>query len=416
MARRVVPLRRIGVAGVLAGASVLLHVLLFAGLAGRLEGSSPPMRARTVEVALLAPVAPPAPTPVAVEAAPAAPAPAPAATPPRAAAKSVPRDRQRPRSAPVAPVRPAQPPAAVSADEWGSVSEAPALEPAQQSTEAPPDATAVASATSRQAGPAAEPVVERADSEPVPASEPQAAAGPAPMESSDEAVSGGDGAPLPSLPASVTQGFRVYWGDYADSRSVARLQYRLERNEDRYAIRTEGEAEGLISLVYSGTLAQVSEGRVGPRGLEPSRYAEQRGRRSERTIRLDAAGHRMYPVDGSGPVSAPTGTQDRLSVFYQLGLLARAHPEQFVAGAVRELPVATMREVRIERFNVVGDEMLMLPGGALRALHLRRPAPEGTSDPLIDLWLGYDFEMLPIRLRIEDAGQRVLDQVIDRGG
>jgi hypothetical protein len=30
--------------------------------------------------------------------------------------------------------------------------------------------------------------------------------------------------------------------------------------------------------------------------------------------------------------------------------------------------------------------------------------------------LGYDLEMLPVRLRIEDAGHRVLDQVLEREG
>ena len=112
----------------------------------------------------------------------------------------------------------------------------------------------------------------------------------------------------------------------------------------------------------------------------------------------------------------PPGTQDRLSVFYQIGLLARADPGRFVAGATRELPVASMRDVRVERFEVVGDETLMAPGGPIRALHLHRPPPPGTDDPRIDLWLGYDLEMLPVRLRVEDAGRRVLDQVIERGG
>jgi hypothetical protein len=34
----------------------------------------------------------------------------------------------------------------------------------------------------------------------------------------------------------------------------------------------------------------------------------------------------------------------------------------------------------------------------------------------MEVWLGYDFEMLPVRLRVEDAAQRVLDQIIDQAG
>lgn len=72
--------------------------------------------------------------------------------------------------------------------------------------------------------------------------------------------------------------------------------------------------------------------------------------------------------------------------------------------------------MRTERFEVIGEEVLMAPGGPIRALRLHRPPPPGTDDPRIDLWLGYDFQMLPVRLRVEDAGRRVLDQVIERGG
>jgi hypothetical protein len=225
------------------------------------------------------------------------------------------------------------------------------------------------------------------------------------------------GPALPPLPASQQHRFRVYWGDYTEARSVARLEYRLVSDGEHYEVRTSAEAEGLISLVYAGTLTQVSTGRLGPGGLEPLRYAEQRGRRPERAVGFDPVARRLVPTGGRGPsVPMPPGTQDRLSVLYQIGLLARAEPHRFVAGATRELPVATLREVRLERFEVVGDEWLLASGGPIRALHLHRPPPPGTDDPRIDVWLGYDLEMLPVRLRVEDADRRVLDQVIERGG
>jgi hypothetical protein len=90
--------------------------------------------------------------------------------------------------------------------------------------------------------------------------------------------------PLPVLPESRRQRFRVYWGDYTEERSVARLEYRLEHDGERYEIRTAGEAEGLISLVYAGTLSQTSIGRMGPAGMTPTRYIDHRGRRPERRV------------------------------------------------------------------------------------------------------------------------------------
>jgi hypothetical protein len=223
-------------------------------------------------------------------------------------------------------------------------------------------------------------------------------------------------APLPGLPGSRTQRFRVYWGDFSNQQSVARLEYRLVNQGDRYELRTDVRAEGLISLVYSGTLSQVSVGSLGPNGLEPARYVEIRSKSSERVVDFDRKLGQLMSLDGRAPVPMPVGTQDRLSVFYQLGLMMRREPSAVAAGQVIEMPVASMRAVQRERFVVVGEEMLMVPGGPIRALHLQRPVPPGSRDPRIDLWLGYDFEMMPVRLRLEESADRVLDQIIDRAG
>jgi len=231
-------------------------------------------------------------------------------------------------------------------------------------------------------------------------------------------IAAGQGAepPLPGLPGSRTRRFRVYWGDFSKQQSVARLEYRLVNQGDRYELRTDVRAEGLISLVYSGTLSQVSVGGLGPNGLEPARYVEIRSKSSERVVDFDRKLGQLMSLDGSPPVPMPVGTQDRLSVFYQLGLMMRRDPSAVTAGQVIDMPVASMRAVQRERFVVVGEEMLMAPGGPIRALHLQRPVPAGSRDPRIDLWLGYDFEMMPVRLRLEESSDRVLDQVIDRAG
>jgi hypothetical protein len=369
-------IRAAGATVALLAASVALHTIVVTGVAGRLGATAPrPADAgSTVEVALLAPPSPPtpsmAPTPSA------APAPAPKA--------------QRRATAPRVPA------------------EVP-TESAATRAEAPPMPVAQVSAPSAEPPPEPPPAPEASLP---PASEPLAAAvaeAPPPPPALAPAV------PLPALPGSRRQRFKVYWGEFSEGRSVARLEYRLSHDGERYALRTEGEAEGLLTLVYSGTLTQSSAGRLGPRGLQPVRYAETRGKRAERAVDFDPDGSRLLP-GGREPVPLPAGTQDRLSVFYQIGLLVRAEPARFVAGLAFELPVATMREVRTERFVVVGPDVLMAPGGPIHALHLARPVRPGTDDPRIDLWLGYDFEMLPVRLRIEDAGRRVLDQVIDRDG
>jgi hypothetical protein len=422
--------RRTG-ALLLVAASISLHALVFGRLTGWFGGDPATSAARPVDVALLPPlsVVPPPPPPVSVAPPPAPPATPPRrAPPPRAAVPRLDRPVTRP-AAPDTPPAPAQPsgeaaPSTVSVAAW----EAPETLSSADTQEA---GTVMADTAKAESAKAGSTKTDSAKADDGVAADPSAAAGTSPDSGAPPppAVAKADAAApsaereaaaaalpvVPGLPASHSRQFRVYWGDFTEQRSVARLAYRLTREDDRYEIRTEGEAEGLISLFYSGTLSQVSRGRLGPHGLAPQRYVEQRGKRPERSVSFDQERHRLLPA-GAPPVPLPPGTQDRLSVIYQIGLLARGDPASFVAGATRDVPVATLRSVEIQRFTVVGDEMLMTPAGPIRSLHLRRPPVAGSDDPSIDLWLGYDFDMLPVRLRVQDADRRVLDQLIERDG
>jgi hypothetical protein len=206
--------------------------------------------------------------------------------------------------------------------------------------------------------------------------------------------------------------FRVFFGDYGEGQSVARMTFQLEVAAPHYVLRAVGQAEGLLALVYSGSLNQESRGRVGPQGLQPERYEETRGSRRSRGVSLDHDAA-VLRTEGGATVPMPSGTQDRLSVIYQLGLLARQQPERFIAGGTVELPVAGWREVRIERFEVMGPHDLIVQGRRVPALHLKRLPLGGERDATVQLWLGYDADLHPVRVRLEDARGQVLDQVID---
>jgi hypothetical protein len=402
--------RRVAGVGALVAASVALHAMVIGGLAGHRVGVEPDaavVREAPVQVVMVSPPPPAAPS-AAVPAAAAPVRPAPPAAKPRPTARPVP----PPSDASAAPALAA--PTQADAGAAVSPAELPAQDTDTLDTGTADAAAGTAAGADRPGAPAASSPSDAAAPETAPSER-----APGPVASALPAVPTAaepPRAPLPALPGSRVQRFRVYWGDFSEERSVARLQYHLSNEGDHYRIRTEAQAEGLISLVYAGTLVQESTGRLGADGLEPRRYVEQRGKRAERLVAFDPAGQRLLPTGGVPSVALPPGTQDRLSVFYQIGLVARSDPAGFVAGRSHELPVASLRTVEMQRFDVIGDEVLMTPGGPVRALHLRRLSPPGKDDPRIDLWLGYDLEMLPVRLRIEDAGHRVLDQVLEREG
>ena len=268
------------------------------------------------------------------------------------------------------------------------------------------------------AGPAADVDVgtggpgDRADAEDLPAPQAEVDAGAAASQPPAAAPSASTplyGAPLASPPVGSWR-FRVFYGDYAENRPVASLDYSIQHDGERYRMRTEGRAEGLTALIYSGVLTQSSVGRVTQDGLQPERYTEQRGKRAERWAAVDYA-QREVSFSGGERVPLVDGAQDRLSVLLQLSLLARTQPERFAAGRMVEMNEMSLRDIERARYESLGDEVLETERGALRTVHLARREPRREGDPSIEVWLGYDHHFVPVRIRITDVGGRVLDQL-----
>ena len=421
-------------------ASVLLHVLLLGWLAGGVGIIGARLPERTVDVSLiggeavgaLRGVVPPSPTP----------APVPAASP-----APPPRPRAAPRPAP-------RPKAITQAPAEASGPEAAALAAAQ--------AAAQAAAREAEAAARADPLAQAGDTGPeedddegasgdaarqapgegvprtaaVPGPEPAAghpaargaaegstgAAG-AEVTTGSGAVDGTPGldaaggplfgARLPP-PAAGQWKFRVFYGDYADSRAVASLDYSIELDGQRYRLRTEGRAEGLTALLYSGVLTQSSTGRLGDDGLMPEHYAEQRGKRAERHATVDWSRGEVRFSSGDARAAPVRGMQDRLSALVQLGLIARAAPERLAAGQSVDLPELSMKGVVGTRYLSHGPKVLETPEGVLQTIHLERVLPRNPGDPRIEIWLGRDHQLLPVRVRLTDENGRVLDQLLAR--
>ncbi len=236
---------------------------------------------------------------------------------------------------------------------------------------------------------------------------------PAALAQAGQAGSAGSYGPLSaSLPAAGSQRFRVYYGDVSRNVQVAEIDYRLAHDADAYQIDTRGNAVGMVAMFYSGVLIQNSIGRIGKNGLLPEKYSERRGKRPERVIRFDQAGRKMIGLGDPPEVVLLPGTQDRLSVFYQVGLLARSRPAMFQAGQRFNLPLASMKEIDIPDFLVAGAEAVQTARGSLPALRLTVRNPADSEDPTIDVWLGSTISMLPARIRVQDPDGKVIDQVL----
>ena len=388
---------------ILLALSALLHGLIVTWVSHTLRASSENARLKEqpIEVAIVVPLAPP---PARVEPLPVA------AAPVRPVRPRLPRPVARPRPE---PARAAVAPAPAVAPEAAPALPVPIDPFASLDQPAAAPAPAQAGAGQAAAGGPAGPDAAAADATPAATStSADTAAAPAPEPKKPALLYG---AALMRPPAAGKWSYKVYYGDYQEDRSIAQVHYSLEQEGDRYVLKTEGRAEGLTAWIYSGALLQTSHGRVTDNGMEPERYSEQRGKRAERSTSVDY-GKREVAFSSDNRVPLVDGLQDRLSSLMQLGLIARTVPERVAAGQQIDLPEMTSNAIETARYRSDGDSVLETSQGPLHSVHLTRMPSPNSDNPKIEVWLGYDQTMLPVRIRLTDANGRVLDQLLQRAG
>jgi len=164
-----------------------------------------------------------------------------------------------------------------------------------------------------------------------------------------------------------------------------------------YTLQSVAETTGLVALFKSARVLQSSRGEVTVAGLKPREF------RHERVGGLDTAsfdwGRGVVAYAGREDGIA-AGTQDMLSMYYQLVLLA---PK---AGTL-EMPIATGRKLETYRIEVLGEEAVALPAGERRASRLRIRSGNDT----IELWIAPDMRALPLKIRFTDRKGDIFDQV-----
>ena len=209
-----------------------------------------------------------------------------------------------------------------------------------------------------------------------------------------------------------------------------RLSYRLTGN---YRGPVEGQAQ--VEWLRSGARYQVfmdlsigpafaplmsrrvsSNGDVTVQGLQPRRYDEETKvvlmapRRS--SIQMDDAS--VLLADGSRR-PRPPGLQDSASQFVQLTWLFTTQPDLLQPGRSITLPLALPRQVEPWIYDVVGNETLLTPAGAVDTVHVkpRREARPGV-DMTAEIWVAPSLQYLPVRIVIRVDAQTHIDLDIER--
>lgn len=194
--------------------------------------------------------------------------------------------------------------------------------------------------------------------------------------------------PAPVVPRLPAQGMIRYRVDRGDQEFiVGDSTHDWEIVDGAYRITSVSETSGLAALFKPVRIELESRGRLTAEGLQPERFVIRRGgRETKEKAEFDWV-QMQVQVGNSAAQPLGSGAQDLLSFYYQLGFLP--HPE---AGGT--LPIVTGKKYMSYHFEPLGDEVIETPAGSLRTLHLRVK-----GDTTTELWLAYDYLLLPVKIR-----------------
>ena len=193
----------------------------------------------------------------------------------------------------------------------------------------------------------------------------------------------------PRLPRRMRIRYRVDRGDSNFEIGFAEHDWQIE--DGRYRLHSVVETTGIVWLFKSLRVEMDSRGTLTAAGLRPESFAVVRDGHPTRENAAFDWERMTVRVGGRAEQAVAPGAQDLLSFNYQLGFLPDLH-----SGST--LPIVTGKKYGIYRLQVLGDEQIELPAGSLRTLHLRAPGENTT-----ELWLAYDYLLLPVKIRYLDA-------------
>lgn len=190
--------------------------------------------------------------------------------------------------------------------------------------------------------------------------------------------------------------------------TIGRVHETYVRRGDTYRIESTTRAEGILKLFRDDTVFVESEGRVGPKGLEPLRFEQRRASDPGKDVRAafdwEKSQLRSEYRGERKVLPLPPGTQDRLSVMYQFMNVSRA-------GERVRVPMSNGRKVDFYTYRRVDAPRLETPAGAFDTVHYER-VTESEKENRAELWLARDRYNLPVRVVFEDTRGLRLEQTL----
>lgn len=207
-----------------------------------------------------------------------------------------------------------------------------------------------------------------------------------------------------ATPSSVQATYDVYMG----SLKIGRIEETYTRDQDRYTLSSTTHAIGLLAVFKPGKILISSSGLVGPKGLLPLRFSDQREGEESRNRRAefdwDAGQLTQIQQKERTVVPLPGGTQDRLSAMYQFMFMSLEKSEAL------NFNMTNGSKLNIYNYLLTPDQNVTVPLGTFKALYVASVPETGASRT--EIWLAVDYSNFPCKIVITDPDGGKMAQVL----
>lgn len=212
------------------------------------------------------------------------------------------------------------------------------------------------------------------------------------------------GSAVAATPGKVQASYSVYMG----SMKVGLIEETFTLENDRYALSSTTRAVGLLEIFKPGKILFSSDGIVGPKGLVPLHFSDQREGDEKRNRHAefdwDAGQLTMIRATERTVVPLPDGTQDRLSAMYQFMFLALEKSETL------NFNMTNGNKLDVYNYVIKHDQSVTVPLGTFKAHYVASVPETGTSRT--EIWLAVEHSNFPCKIVITDPDGGKMTQVL----
>jgi hypothetical protein len=237
-------------------------------------------------------------------------------------------------------------------------------------------------------------------------------------------------APAPEAPVAVPTSNPVEAAPAFEWPPSTRLNYVLTgnyRGELNGSARVEWIRQGLRYQVHLDVLVgpsfaplisrrMTSDGELGFEGLQPRRYDETTKLpfQSPRRTTVEFTPQQVTLGNGQAREALP-GVQDSASQFVQMTWMFTTRPELLAVGNAIMMPLALPRRMDRWIYDVLGQEQLWTPLGAIDTFHLkpRRADDRPRGELSAEAWFAPTLMYLPVRIRIQQDADTFVDLMLE---